>query len=93
MRVQYQTRSFRFQGYCIMEGARGFPIDGVGQFIYKDHLISFSTRGCDRGACLNEVVIFVRTNDDNWSKQLTDNSGNILLFHTVEEAIDHLNKV
>lgn len=93
MRAQYQTRSFRFQDYCILGGLSGEPINGVGQFIYKDHLISFSTRGYTAGACLNEVVIFVRTNDDNWSKQLTDNSGNILLFHTVEEAIDHLNKV
>lgn len=93
MLAQYQTRSFRFQDYCILGGLSGEPINGVAQFVYKNHLISFSTRGYSAGACLNEVAIFVQTDDDNWSKQLTDKDGRVVLFHSVEEAIDHLNKV
>lgn len=93
MSAQYQTRSFRFQGYTVMEGVQGLPIDGIGQFMYKDRLISFSSRGYSRGCCLSEVVVFVNTEDGDWSKELTDSHGNVLRFHSVEEAIDYLNKV
>jgi hypothetical protein len=91
MAGQYQTRSFRFQGYCVIDGVSGLPTDGIGQFIYKDHLISFSARGYSTGACLSEVAIFMQTEDGQWNEQLTEN-GRPVGFHTVEEAIDYLNR-
>jgi hypothetical protein len=55
----------------------------ICQFKYKDYVISISTAGRSQGACQNEVHVF-------------DKEGEYLVkegFHTVEEAIKHINVV
>lgn len=78
------TDHFKSRGYQILvqrPDAASFwsPIDGTAQFLYKDFLISMSTAGRSRGACMSPVCVFMPGN--NYQDVAKDG------FSTVQDAI------
>lgn len=75
------TKQLTLRGFHIVNHSG--PVDACAQFMYKDYMVSMSTLGLSQGACQTEVEIFHK---DNLNKPATDRG-----FHTVAEAIEHIN--
>lgn len=83
------TDHFKSRGYHILAQRLDGPsfwtsIDGTAQFLYKDYMISMSTAGRSKGACMQPVCIFLPGDDYNNVAQ----DG----FHTVQDAIQWIDQ-